>query len=192
MQIRVYTICTSHLTMVLVLYVFGSSSAEIISPITPLVGWNVAFQAAHKAQLYVFTCQHCISWTHKHLIENATFLSCIKIQLRNNYEMAQTCNDCTTCPLMVCGHSSDQVCEVCNDDFVRLVSPEFTSEPEALPQRPDRQACDGEAEVGHGVQGLPGVCGRIHEHAGESITGDIGMALKTSQSYFYFDLITYS
>lgn len=44
---------------------------------------------------------------------------------------------------------------------------EFTSEPEAFPQRPDRQARDGEAEVGNGVQGLPGVSGWLHEHAGE-------------------------
>lgn len=44
---------------------------------------------------------------------------------------------------------------------------EFTSEPKALPQRPDRQTRDGEAEVGNGVQGLPGVSGWLHEHAGE-------------------------
>lgn len=30
-------------------------------------------------------------------------------------------------------------------------SPEFTSEPEALPERPDRKTSDGEAEVGHGI-----------------------------------------
>lgn len=47
------------------------------------------------------------------------------------------------------------------------ISLEFTSEPEALPQRPDRQTSDGEAEVGNGVQGLPGVGGWLHEHAGE-------------------------
>lgn len=44
---------------------------------------------------------------------------------------------------------------------------EFTSEPEALPQRPDRQTSNGEAEVGNGIQGLLGVGGWLHEHAGE-------------------------
>lgn len=47
------------------------------------------------------------------------------------------------------------------------ISLEFTSEPKALPQWPDRQTRDGEAEVGNGVQGLPGVGGWLHEHAGE-------------------------
>lgn len=50
------------------------------------------------------------------------------------------------------------------------ISLEFTSEPEALPQRPDRQTSDGEAEVGNGVQGLLGVGGWLHEHAGEKDT----------------------
>lgn len=44
---------------------------------------------------------------------------------------------------------------------------EFTSEPQALPQWPDRETRNGEAEVGNGVQGLPGVSGWLHEHAGE-------------------------
>lgn len=47
------------------------------------------------------------------------------------------------------------------------LSAEFTSEPEALPERPDGQTSDGEAEVGNGVQGLPGVSRWLHEHAGE-------------------------
>lgn len=51
---------------------------------------------------------------------------------------------------------------------------EFTSEPETLPERPDRQAGDGEAEVGDGVQGLPSVCGQLHEHAGEGAHLDTG------------------
>lgn len=55
------------------------------------------------------------------------------------------------------------------------ISLEFTSEPEALPQRPDRQASNGEAEVGNGIQGLFGVGGWLHEHAGE----------KDSQSLYY-------
>ena len=46
---------------------------------------------------------------------------------------------------------------------------EFTSQPQALPQRADRQTRDGEAEVGDGVQRVPGVGGRLHEHAGEGI-----------------------
>ena len=45
---------------------------------------------------------------------------------------------------------------------------EFTAEPKAFPERPDRKAGDGKTEVGYGVQGLPGICGWIHEHAGES------------------------
>lgn len=48
-----------------------------------------------------------------------------------------------------------------------LSSVEFTVEPEAIPERPHRQTGDGEAEVGDGVQGLPGVRGRVHEYAGE-------------------------
>lgn len=51
--------------------------------------------------------------------------------------------------------------------FALCISLEFTSEPEALPQRPDRQTSNGEAEVGNGIQGLLGVGGRLHEHAGE-------------------------
>lgn len=47
-----------------------------------------------------------------------------------------------------------------------FLSLEFTSEPKAVPERPDREARDGEAEVGNGVQGLPGVRRRLHEHAG--------------------------
>lgn len=43
---------------------------------------------------------------------------------------------------------------------------EFTTESEAFPERSDGEAGDGEAEMGDGVQGLPGICGRIHEHAG--------------------------
>lgn len=47
------------------------------------------------------------------------------------------------------------------------MSTEFTAEPKAVPERPHRQTSDGETEVGNGVQGLPGVCGRLHEHAGK-------------------------
>ncbi len=47
-----------------------------------------------------------------------------------------------------------------------LFSAEFAAEPQALSERSHRKACDGEAEVGYGVQGLSGVCGRLHEHAG--------------------------
>lgn len=47
-------------------------------------------------------------------------------------------------------------------------SAEFAVEPQALSERSHRKACDGEAEVGDGVQGLPGVGGRLHEHAGKS------------------------
>lgn len=43
---------------------------------------------------------------------------------------------------------------------------EFTSEPKTIPEWPDRQTSDGEAKVGYGVQGLPGLCRRVHEHAG--------------------------
>lgn len=45
---------------------------------------------------------------------------------------------------------------------------EFAVEPQALSERSHRKACDGEAEVGDGVQGVPGVGGRLHEHAGKS------------------------
>lgn len=48
-----------------------------------------------------------------------------------------------------------------------LFSVEFTSEPKAIPEWPDRQASNGETEVGYGVQGLPGVCRWLHEYAGE-------------------------
>lgn len=61
------------------------------------------------------------------------------------------------------------MCVCVYNNLPGLLSPEFTPEPEAFPERPDGQAGDGEAEVGHGVQGLPGVCGRVHEHAGESV-----------------------
>lgn len=44
---------------------------------------------------------------------------------------------------------------------------EFTSEPKTISERPDWKASDGEAEVGYGVQRLPGVCRRVHEHAGK-------------------------
>lgn len=44
--------------------------------------------------------------------------------------------------------------------------PEFATESEAFPERSDGETGDGEAEMGDGVQGLPGICGRIHEHAG--------------------------
>lgn len=54
------------------------------------------------------------------------------------------------------------------NNLPHLFSTEFTSEPEALPERPDRKTSDGEAEVGYGVQGLPGVCGWVHEYAGEN------------------------
>ena len=50
-----------------------------------------------------------------------------------------------------------------------LFCTEFTSQPQALPQRADRQTRVGEAEVGDGVQRVPGVGGRLHEHAGEGI-----------------------
>lgn len=56
---------------------------------------------------------------------------------------------------------------MCNN-LPHLFSTEFTSEPEAIPERPDRKTSDGEAEVGYGVQGLPGVCGWVHEYAGEN------------------------
>lgn len=63
---------------------------------------------------------------------------------------------------------SSYTCALC-------ISLEFTSEPEALPQRPDRQTSNGEAEVGNGIQGLLGVGGWLHEHAGE----------KDSKSLYY-------
>lgn len=44
--------------------------------------------------------------------------------------------------------------------------PEFATESEAFPEWSDRETGDGEAEMGDGVQGLLGICGRIHEHAG--------------------------
>lgn len=53
-------------------------------------------------------------------------------------------------------------------DTLTLFSAEFAAEPQALSERSHGKACDGEAEVGHGVQGLPGVRGRLHEHAGVS------------------------
>lgn len=48
-----------------------------------------------------------------------------------------------------------------------LLCAEFASEPQTIPQWPDRQTSDGETKVGDGVQRLPGVCGRVYEHAGE-------------------------
>lgn len=48
----------------------------------------------------------------------------------------------------------------------KTVFPEFTTESQTVPERPDWKTRDGEAEVGDGVQGLPGVSGRLHEHAG--------------------------
>jgi len=47
-------------------------------------------------------------------------------------------------------------------------SAEFAVKPQALSERSHRKACDGEAEVGDGVQGVSGVGGRLHEHAGKS------------------------
>lgn len=54
---------------------------------------------------------------------------------------------------------------ICN---TQLFSAEFATEPKALSERSNGKACDGEAEVGYGVQRLPGVGGRLHEHAGMS------------------------
>lgn len=51
--------------------------------------------------------------------------------------------------------------------FIHSFLPEFTVEPQTIPEWPDRQTSDGETKVGNGVQGLPGVCGRLHEHAGK-------------------------
>ena len=41
-----------------------------------------------------------------------------------------------------------------------------TRQPEAVPQRPDRKARDRQAQMGHGVQGLPSLRRRVHEPAG--------------------------
>ena len=55
---------------------------------------------------------------------------------------------------------------VYNNSSSCFFSAEFTSEPEAIPERPHRQTSDGETEVGNGVQRLPGVCRWVHEYAG--------------------------
>ena len=39
------------------------------------------------------------------------------------------------------------------------------SEPKAVPERANGKSRDGQAEVGNGVQGLPGIGRQLHEHA---------------------------
>lgn len=43
---------------------------------------------------------------------------------------------------------------------------DFTSESQAIPEQPCGKACNCEAKVGHGVQGIPGLRRWIHELPG--------------------------
>eukprot|EP00964_Phaeocystis_antarctica_P070939 scaffold43217_cov44-Phaeocystis_antarctica.AAC.1 len=47
----------------------------------------------------------------------------------------------------------------------RFTARRHPGQPQALPERPDRQAGDCQAQVGHGVQGVLGLGRRVHEPA---------------------------
>ena len=58
----------------------------------------------------------------------------------------------------------------------KIAFADFAYEPKALSKWSNRQACDGEIKVGHGIQRLPRVCRHLHEPPGKFwvvCTGDI-------------------
>ena len=48
---------------------------------------------------------------------------------------------------------------------------DYATEPQAISKWLDGKASDGETQMGHGIQRLPGVRRWLHEHAGEQLFG---------------------
>ena len=70
--------------------------------------------------------------------------------------------------MLLCRKMSEKNRETTRDNFSpSLLSCDVrASEPKALLERAHREAGDGQAQMGTGVQRIPGVHGRIHEFAG--------------------------
>ena len=44
----------------------------------------------------------------------------------------------------------------------------YATEPQAIPEWPHWKAGDCKAQMGHGIQGIPGVYGQLHERTGKT------------------------
>ena len=58
---------------------------------------------------------------------------------------------------------------ISNESFYtlkRLDTTGYATEPQAVPEWPHGKAGDCKAQMGHGVQGIPGVYGQLHERTG--------------------------